>query len=176
MSRRAPLLTALCCLLAVLACRSASAMRLHAGASDPLRSGITAYEQGRYSEAEGLLRQATGTEAQAYLADTLAKLKKYDEAESLAKAALEANPTHPVAVAALGNALVGRKKFQEGVERMTSALEKKGDLAYAYFWRAQAHEGLKHVPSMVADYERFLDLAPKAPEAAAVKALLASLR
>ena len=60
-------------------------------------------------------------------------------------------------------------------EQLTAALAKK-ELPHAYFWRAQAYDKKKQAARMVADYQAFLKLAPKAPEAASVQALLASLK
>ena len=141
-----------------------------------LEDGIALFRQGKYAEAEAKLRQASGPEAQAYLAAALAKQKKYGEAEGPAKAALDANPTHEVAVAALGEALVGLKKYDDAINRLSDALAKKSDLAYAYFWRGQAYDKKGQAARMVADYEQFLKLAPKAAEAATVRGLLSAIR
>lgn len=151
----------------------AAAPGLQAG---DLEDGIDLFRQGKYAEAEAKLRQAGGPEAQAYLAGSLAKQKKYGEAEGPAKAALDANATHEVAVAALGESLVGLKKYDDAIARLSDALGKKADLAYAYFWRGQAYDKKGQAARMVADYEQFLKLAPKAPEASTVRALLAALR
>jgi tetratricopeptide (TPR) repeat protein len=156
----------------------ASAALLAAGGlmAGELEDGIDLYRQGKYAQAEPKLRQASGPEAQAYLAGALAKQKKYDEGATTANAALGANPTHEVAVAALGESLVGLKKYDEAISRLSDALGRNGGLAYAYFWRAQAYDKKGQAARMVADYEQFVKLAPKAPEASTVKALLAGLR
>jgi tetratricopeptide (TPR) repeat protein len=163
--------------LASAACASGGPRaRAAAPAPDDLQEGISLFQQGKYAAAESALRRAEGPEANAYLAGALAKQRKYAEAEAPAKAALEANATHEVAVAALGEALVGQKKYDEADARLSAAIGAKPDLAYAYFWRAQAYNGLKKADRMVADYETFLKLAPKAPEAPSVQQLLASFR
>jgi tetratricopeptide (TPR) repeat protein len=144
--------------------------------ADDLADGIALYRQGKYAEAEGRLRGATGPEATAYLAASLARQKKYAEAEAPARAALEAVPTHEAAVAALGESLVGQKKYDEAIAGLTTALAGKDDLAYAYFWRGQAYDKKNQSARMVADYESFLRLAPKAPEAPVVQAVLSALR
>lgn len=78
-------------------------------------------------------------------------------------------------MAALGAALVGQRRFDEAIGRMTEVLTKKPDLAYAYFWRGQAYYGDKKADRMVADFETFLKLAPNSPEAPVVRQLLRSL-
>lgn len=147
-----------------------------AARADHLQNGIALYEKGKYADAVAELRQAQGAEAQAYLGASLAKQKKYGEAEPPARAAVEALPTHPVAVAAIGEALVGQRKLDDAVSRMSAAIGARDDLAYAYFWRGQAYAGKKQTDKMVADFEKFLELAPNAPEAPTVRQLLASLR
>jgi tetratricopeptide (TPR) repeat protein len=147
-----------------------------APAPDELADGIELYQQGKFPEAEAVLRRASGPEASAYLAGSLAKQRKYADAEAPAKAALEANGTHEIAVAALGASLVGQGKFDETVGRLSAALAARADLAYAYYWRAQAFQQQRKADRMVADYEAFLRLAPKASEAATVQQFLATLQ
>jgi tetratricopeptide (TPR) repeat protein len=163
-------------LVATACASSGPRARAAAPAPDDLQEGISLFQQGKYAEAEATLRRATGPEASAYLAGALAKQHKYADAEGPAKAALEANATHEVAVAAIGASLVGQKKYDEAVARLSAAIAARADLPYAYFWRAQAYNSLKRADRMVADYETFLKLAPKAPEAPSVQQLLAGLR
>jgi tetratricopeptide (TPR) repeat protein len=139
--------------------------------------GIALYNEGKLAEAEAALRAAPSTaETHAYLAATLERLGRHAEAEAEAKAALAADPVQPVAVRALGEALVKEEKLDEAVTRMSAALAAKPDLAYAYYWRGQAYQRSKQIARMMDDYRRFLRLAPDAPEAPAVKALLGGLR
>jgi tetratricopeptide (TPR) repeat protein len=140
--------------------------------------GLALYNEGRYAEAEPVFRAAAATdpEARAWLAATLVRLGRQAEAETEAKAVLEANPVNPVAVKALGEALVMQDKLDEAVARMSAALAAKNDLAYAYYWRGQAYQRQKQVARMVDDYQAFLRLEPEAPESPALKVLLASLR
>jgi len=148
-----------------------------AAVAQDVEQGIALYKEARYAGAESVLRAAPkGPEAHAWLAATLVRLARPAEAEAEAKAALEANPVHPVAVAALGEALVSQEKLDEAIARMTAALEANDALAYAYYWRGQAHHRTKQVARMVDDYQAFLKLQPEAPEAPAVRVLLASLR
>ncbi len=138
--------------------------------------GIALYREGKYAEAEPVLRAASGTEAKAYLAATLARLKKSAEAEAQAKAALAEDATHPVAVAALGESLVAQGKLDEAIDRLSGTLKARPDIAYAYYWRGQAYQLKKQVARMVEDYQSFVKLAPDAPEAPAIKVLLGGLR
>src|SRR6185503_116795 len=94
-----------------------------------LAAGIAHYNAGRYAEAETALRDVSGLEGKAYLAAALSKQSKYADAETAARAALalQERPTHAVAVGALGESLVGQRKFDAAVERMTAALAAKND-------------------------------------------------
>lgn len=145
-------------------------------AAHDVGAGIAHFEAGRYTEAEAALRGAAGLDAKAYLAASIAKQKRYEEAEAPASEVLAEVPAHPIAVAALGESLVGQKKFDAAVERMSAALGERQDVAYAYYWRGQAWNNKRQADRMVADFESFLRLAPKAPEAPLVQQLLAALR
>ena len=146
-----------------------------ARADETLDAAVALYQQGKYAEAESALRAAPGPEAKAYLAATLAKAKKYDDAVATATAVLEEVPNQEVAVGGLGEALVGQKKYDEAVTKLSEVI-KKADVPYAYYWRGQAYYNKKQADRMVADYEMFLKLAPKAPEAKSVEQLLAALK
>jgi tetratricopeptide (TPR) repeat protein len=159
---------AVCCILAGLAAPAVA---------QDVQQGIALFREGKYAEAEPVLRAATvAPEARAYLAATLERLGRHAEAEAEAKQVLAAEPVQPIAVAALGESLVKQDKLDEAIERLSAALAAKVDLAYAYYWRAQAYQRKKQVARMVDDYAAFLKLAPDAPEAPAVKVLLAGLR
>lgn len=144
--------------------------------SADLQMGISLYKQGKYSEAAAQFASAPGAEAKAYLAASLAKQKKYGEAEAAAKAALADRPTDELAVAALGDSLVAQSKYDEAIDRMGGAIKARADLAYAYYWRGHAYYKKKQPDRMVSDFETFLKLAPKAPEANTVRQLLGGLK
>jgi hypothetical protein len=110
------------------------------------------------------------------LARDLVGQKKYAEAEGPAGEALSACPSSDAAAAALGEALFAQNKHDALVDRMSGALGKSATTAYAYYWRGKAYNAKKQQARMVDDFEAFLKLAPTAPEAAAVKQLLAGLR
>ena len=145
-------------------------------AAGDLQQGVTLYQQGKFGEAEAALAGVTGPEASAYRAASMAKQKKLAAAEPEAKAAVDALPTHDVAVAALGESLVGLKKYDEAVTRLSATLANKEDIAYAHYWLGHAYYNKKQTDKMILHFDRFLKLAPKAPEAVSVQQLLAGLR
>jgi tetratricopeptide (TPR) repeat protein len=167
------------CIPAFAACASAHPAPARAAAAAPqsdVQRGVSLYNSGKYAEAEAALRGSSDAEAKTYLAASLAKQKKYAEAEALAKDVLTGKPTDDMALAALGQSLVGLGKADEAVQRLSTALEAKPDLAYAYYWRGQAYDKQKKTSSMASDFQMFLKLAPTAPEAKLVQAVLASLK
>ena len=117
-----------------------------------------------------------GPSASAYSAASLAKQKKYARGRGPARAALEANPLHErrrggarevarraAEVRRGDRGDVGRHQAQARVPRTPT------------FWRGQAYYGKKKADRMVEDFETFLKLAPKSPEAPIVRQLLSSL-
>jgi tetratricopeptide (TPR) repeat protein len=174
--------------LALLACGSAgtSTVRAFQG-GDPAQRGIDLYKAARYAEAETVLRDVAGVEAKAYLAASIAKLgsaeqaaerkgARYREAEGIALAVLTAAPSHEVAAAAVGEALVGQEKYDDAIARLSAVIAAKNDVAYAYFWRGKAYNAKSQTARMMDDFRAFLKLAPHAPEAPAVRALLSALK
>jgi len=128
------------------------------------------------SAASGSCEQSADLAAQAEAARAAAREGRYDEALRLAEAVLQACGTHPVAVAALGQALVESGRADEAIARLSGLIAQHPGLAYAYYWRGKAYEAKHQSARMVDDLEAFLRLAPDAPEAAAVKQLLAALQ
>jgi len=161
----------------LLACRTGeTAPPAPPAAAANLESGIALYNQGKYAEAEGVFRSLSGADPSGWLAASLVKQKRFADAEPPARAALKASPSHERAVPALGEALVAQKRLDDAVAMMSAVIKVKADSAYAYFWRGQAYYGKKQPDKMVGDFETFLKLAPKAPEAPTIRQLLASLR
>jgi len=172
----------------LLACGSARTTTVRAfQGGNPAQHGIDLYKAGRYAEAETALRGQAGSEAKAYLAASIAKqgtaapaeerkAARYREAEGLALDALAAAPTQAVAAEAAGEALVGLKKYDDAIARLSSVIAAKNDVAYAYYWRGKAYNAKHQTARMIDDFRAFLKLAPDAPEAPPVRALLSALR
>ena len=165
-----------------LACSTSAPPAPRVAQADPVQQGIALYQQGRYQEAANVLHSASGPEADAYRGASLAKLKRYAEAEAPSAAALVENGIHPVAAAGLGEALVGQKKYDDAVARMSSVIdgyaerEDKANAAYAFYWRGQAHYAKRETARAIEDFQVFVQLAPNAPETQTIRQLLASLR
>ena len=114
--------------------------------------------------------------ARADAARAAAREGRLEEALRLAEDVLRSCATQPVAVAALGQALVDLGRFDEAIARLTAILQAGPGLAYAYYWRGKAYGARQQTARMVDDLEAFLKLLPNAPEAPAVQQLLSALR
>lgn len=146
-----------------------------------LERGIELVQQGKFAEAEGVLRGLEGGAARAWLAAALAKQKKWDEGQAVAKQALAEVALDPVASAALGQSLVGLKRYDEAIQRLGATIaareeqDKRAEGALDYFWRGMAWSGKRETARMAEDFETFLRLAPNAPEAETAKRLLGGI-
>jgi tetratricopeptide (TPR) repeat protein len=159
------------------ACASAGSSGARASARvDDLQDGKVLYNQGKYAEAEQRLRSVGGAEGRAFFAGAVARQGRGAEALAAAEEALSANPTHEVAVYALGRGLVDQKNWDQVISRMSAVIGRNQRVAYAYYWRAHGYQNTSQGARMLDDFQTFLGLAPNAPEATTVKQLLASFR
>lgn len=107
----------------------------------------------------GLARQYLGQTGTAR--ETLEKARRLD-------------PKNPRPVFQLGVSRVMVEQWQEAVDLLTAALELHPDFAYAYYYRGLAAAKLGKKDLLIADLERFLKLAPNAPEAPIARRTVAS--
>lgn len=96
-------------------------------------------------------------------------------AETLTKL-LELQPTHLMATYQLGLTRAFQGRWADAVTLLTRALEGDSGIAYAYYYRALAQDKLGHKDQLVLDMERFLALAPNAPEAERARAVVAAAK
>lgn len=66
--------------------------------------------------------------------------------------------------------------FRSASKAFTRAQELQPDFAYAYYYGGLAHQRLREISRAADDLRTFLKLAPDAPEASAVQAILRTLR
>ncbi|HPC84563.1 MAG TPA: tetratricopeptide repeat protein [Thermoanaerobaculaceae bacterium] len=96
-------------------------------------------------------------------------------AETLSKL-LELQPGHLMATYQLGLTRAFQGRWADAVTLLTKALESDSGIAYAYYYRALAQEKLGRKDQLVLDMERFLALAPNAPEAERARAVVAAAK
>lgn len=92
-------------------------------------------------------------------------------AESFAKV-VELRPDYAMGWYHLGYTRALQQRWGEAVERLTTAIEKDSNLAYAYYYRGLAQDKVGKKDKLVLDMDRFVKLAPGTPEAERAKGIL----
>lgn len=69
-----------------------------------------------------------------------------------------------------------QKNWGAAVEQLDRAVNGDSGLAMAYYYRGLANQQLGRTDKMINDMERFVDLAPKSPEADRARAILQAMR
>lgn len=99
-----------------------------------------------------------------------------DAARAAATRAVQANGDNPYAHYQAGLVANRQSRFQDAATSFRRATELKPDLAYAHYYAGIASQRIKQMGQMSEHLERFLQLAPEAPERGAVTAILRTLR
>ncbi len=107
-----------------------------------------------------------------YAGASRVRLKRFDAAREALEVAA-ANGWDPAMVAyQQGLSYAFEQKWSDAASRLTAALEADLSYAHAWYYRALCREKLKQTSEMLADLERFLQLAPDAPEAETARSIL----
>ena len=114
--------------------------------------------------------EAIGESGEALLSGDL------DAARADATRAVQANGDNPYAHYQAGLVANRQNRFQDAATSFRRATELKPDLAYAHYYAGIASQRIKQMGQMSEHLERFLQLAPEAPERGAVTAILRTLR
>jgi Flp pilus assembly protein TadD len=144
-----------------------------------LRARKTADADASFRKAAELASQAVAAkpdDAGAYLVQgsALSRLRRYDEAMVALGKARELNGGSPETLYQMGATRAFQQKWADAVTLLTQTLEKDTGMALAYYYRALAQEKLGRKDLMVIDLDRFVKVAPAAPEADRARALLAA--
>lgn len=132
---------------------------------------------GRANEEYSRLRER-GEEDWKAIGDSGAALTagNVDEAMAAANRAVSANGGNPYAHYQVGMVATQQNNFQQAAEEFGRSVEIKPDLAYGHYYAGLANQRIKQIPKMSQHLEAFMQLAPDAPERAAVAAILRTLR
>lgn len=120
----------------------------------------------RPADADALLVQGTA----------LSRLRRYDEAVAALGKARELDGGRPETLYQMGATRAFQQKWADAVTLLTQSLEKDTGTALAYYYRALAHEKLGRKDLMIIDLDRFVKVAPTAPEADRARALLGAAK
>lgn len=127
-----------------------------------------------FRKAADLARAKNGSDSAYYLGVAQQRLKQYDEAISTLQGARAPEPA--LIPYQIGVTQAFKENWPAAAEQLNRAIEMDSGLAYAYYYRALAQEKLGRKDLLVNDMERFLAIAPNAPEADRAKAILRAVR
>jgi tetratricopeptide (TPR) repeat protein len=90
---------------------------------------------------------------------------RYDEAIASLERARKADPANAMIVYQLGTTRAFQERWQEAYDLLSQAISMEPGIAYAYYYRGLVAGKLDRKDILVNDMERFLAMAPRAPEA-----------
>jgi len=139
-----------------------------------LRQRRSGDADGAFRKAADLARAKGGAEAAYYLGVAQQRLKQYDEAVSTLQGAQA--PAPALIPYQIGVTRAFQENWPAALEQLNRAVEMDSGLAYAYYYRGLVQDKLGHKDLLVNDMERFLALAPNAPEAEGARAILRAVK
>jgi tetratricopeptide (TPR) repeat protein len=116
----------------------------------------------------------TDATAQFYLGAALVRQKKFDPALKALRLAVRGGFDEAMVNYQIGFMYLLQQKWQEAKDAFDVGLKVNPRFAPMYYWRAMAWEKLGRKDNMLLDFDQFVKLAPKAPEANKARAILKS--
>ncbi len=139
-------------------------------------AATSAFKEARNKATALLKRKPEHPLGHYYLGVARQRLGQYVLAAESLRKARELNSLDPMPVFQLGVTEALQQKWQGAVDLLTEALELNKNIAYAYYYRGQSAGQIGRKDMLIADLERFLELAPNAPEAPIAARTVASAR
>lgn len=116
----------------------------------------------------------TDATAQFYLGAALVRQKKFDPALKALRLAVRGGFDEAMVNYQIGFMYLLQQKWQEAKDAFDIGLKVNPRFAPMYYWRAMAWEKLGRKDNMLLDFDQFVKLAPKAPEANKARSILKS--
>jgi len=139
-----------------------------------LRQSRSSDADNAFRHAADLARAKGGPEAAYFLGVAQQRLKQYDDAVATLQGAQA--PAPALIPYQIGVTRAFQQNWPAAAEQLTNAIAMDSGLAYAYYYRGLAQDKLGRKDLLVNDMERFLALAPNAPEAEQAKAVLRAVQ
>jgi len=102
--------------------------------------------------------------------------KQLDESLESANQAVSAGDSLPESHYQRGMALMGRKDYPEAATSFTKATQLDPNFASAYYYAGLANYRIKRIDLMTNNFEKFVRLAPNAPERPEIDSILRTVR
>ena len=137
--------------------------------------GLALLEQEKNSDAERYLKKANEIEStgetKAALARFYAEQKDLGRAEAMLDGASGPDAAYPRGLVAFN-----KKKYEDAARDLESFSESHPKHAYAHYYAGLSHNRASRPDLMAARFERFLKLAPDAPERTEVQQIMRTVR
>lgn len=132
-----------------------------------------------YAQAEARARslveaKSDDPDALYFLGVAQQRLKRFADAATTLEKASSLRPEDATILYQLGVTKFYQDRFQPAFDLLSQALDKNSGIAYAYYYRGLAAGKLDRKDLLFNDLDRFVKLAPDAPEAATANQILAS--
>ena len=135
-----------------------------------------AFEQAAQRAATGLKTTPDNVRLLVALGVARQNLRQVPEAITALSRARELAPGNVEATYQLGVSHALARNWAQSVDLLSQALQQNSQIAYGYFYRALAAEKVGRKDLLINDLERFLALAPNAPDAPRARRLLSAIR
>ena len=112
-----------------------------------------------------LEKRPDDVEALYYLGAAQQRQRRFDDAVSTLEKARKADPKNAMVVYQLGATKAFQEKWQDAHDLLSETIEMDSGIAYAYYYRGLAAGKMGRKDLLINDLDRFLAMAPSAPEA-----------
>lgn len=140
------------------------------------RSADDAWAQAEVRARELLTGNSDDPKALYYLGVAQQRRKRFADAAGTLEKARSLRPGDSAILYQLGATRFYQEQFQAAFDLLSAALDKNSGIAYAYYYRGLAAGKLDRKDILFNDLDRFVKMAPDAPEASTAKQILASFR
>jgi tetratricopeptide (TPR) repeat protein len=136
----------------------------------------SSYQEAAQKAQSVLAEKPNASNARFALGVAQQRLKQYDQAVANLEKARAADPRNERIAFELGLTQMLKGNNQAGFDQLSTAVELNSGYAYAYYYRALAAQKIDRKDITVNDLDRFLFLAPDAPEAPKAERILRAAR
>lgn len=133
-----------------------------------------AYARAEARAKDLLAARAEDPEALYYLGLAQQRQRRFEESAATLEKARELRPGDALTLFQLGTTRFYQQRWQQAFDTLSEALERNSGIALAYYYRGLAAGKLDQKDVLYNDLDRFVRLAPNAPEAANARQILAS--